>query len=80
MHKFVRNDIEHCEQINAILHSLEGSTIPDCLKDKKYIEILEIRPAQPLEIDLEKFTKSDIEKFLKLEEKLRWLVGNNAFG
>jgi NTE family protein len=68
--EIVRNDVEHCEQINAILRSLEGSTIPDCLKDKKYVEILEIRPVQPLEIDLEKFTRQDIEEKLEEGKKL----------
>lgn len=63
----VNNDIKHCQQINDILkfYNIQpNGGANDPLQGKRQVKLQVIRPERPVEIALEEFNESDINKAL----------------
>ena len=61
----VNNDLDHCHEINEILKQFPEPHSDGPLKGKKHINLLDIRPEAPVELDLENFNPEQIRKALE---------------
>jgi NTE family protein len=70
----VNNDLDHCEEINQILKQFPGPHQNGPLKGKRNINLLDIRPDKPVELDLEDF---DINQ-IKTAMEQGWMTAQKA--
>jgi NTE family protein len=78
----VNNDLDQCEEINQILKKYQGPHAEGPLKGKKHINLLDIRPDEPVKLDLENFNFLEIRAAMeqgwitaqKKRKKCDWLM------
>ena len=61
----VNNDLDHCDEINEILKHFPGQPTSGPLKDKRHINLLVIRPSEPVDLNLEDFNPKQIRRALE---------------
>ena len=61
----VNNDVDQCQEINELLKQFPQLTDAGPLKGKRHIDLLEIRPAAAIELELENFDSDQIRQALK---------------
>ena len=61
----VNNDVDLCQEINELLKQFPQLSAAGPLKGKRHIDLLEIRPAAAIELELENFNSDQIRQALK---------------